>query len=126
MNITLSLYLLGIVDGFLGVWLTVGLIAGIVGVALTLDKALETDKDYSSTNFEGLRKTCIRLALASLVIFALVPSQKNLLMIFGGTEAYRVLQSPEAREIGGKSLQLLNKKLDEALADSKPEKEGSK
>jgi hypothetical protein len=124
MNITLSLYLLSIVDGFLGAWVILGVLGFFGGALLTLIKTIEA-KDYPVT-LEPLRKLAIKLFFACLVIITLVPDQKGLLMIFGGTEAYRVLQSPEAREIGGKSLQLLNKKLDEALADSKPEKGESK
>ena len=104
MNITLSLYLLSIVDGFLGALV----ILGVLGF-------LEAN-DYPVT-LDPARKPGMKLFFAAIV--TLVPNQKGLLMIFGGTEAYQALQSPEAREIGGKSLQLLNKKLDEALADSK-------
>ena len=50
---------------------------------------------------------------------AIVPDTKQAAIIAGGGLTVEMLTSPEAKEIGGKSLVLLNQYLDEKLKDGK-------
>lgn len=48
---------------------------------------------------------------------SILPNQKEMAIIVGGGLTYNILTSDEAKQIGGKSLELLNKKFDELLKD---------
>lgn len=47
----------------------------------------------------------------------LLPDKKDLALILAGGATYKVITSPEAKEVGGKALGVLNKKLDEYLEE---------
>lgn len=50
---------------------------------------------------------------------SLLPNQKELAIIVGSGITYNVLTSEPAKQIGGKAIQLLEQKIDSALADEK-------
>ncbi len=82
--------------------------------------------DDSKTALKLSRRAA--LSFAFLWFFILVfnmalPDQKGIAMIIGGSAAYSVIQSPEAKEIGGKALLLLNQRLDESLKIEAPKGE---
>ena len=57
------------------------------------------------------------IALASMVMFALIPSTKTAIYMVGGSGLVEALQSEHAQEVGVKAYRLLMKKLDEELSD---------
>lgn len=77
------------------------------------------------------------LGLIGGLVGELVPDQKQLAIIVGSGVTYNVLTSEPAKRIGGKAIQLIEKKVDEALgneattpkeapkSDNKPEPVGA-
>lgn len=60
------------------------------------------------------------LGVFMFVTSALLPDRKELAIIVAAGTTYNVITSEPAKQIGGKALQLLQKKLDEALHENKP------
>ena len=56
-------------------------------------------------------------AICSAVLFVLTPTQKDVAIIAGGQLAVNVAQTPEAKELGNKVLQVINKELDGRIRD---------
>lgn len=53
------------------------------------------------------------------VIGSLLPNKKDLAIIVAAGATYEILTSNEAKEVGGKALELLKKQMDDALKDDK-------
>lgn len=69
------------------------------------------------------RLTAQLLAVVGAFMFvtsALLPDKKELAVIIAAGTTYQVITSEPAKQIGSKALQLLQKKLDEALKDELP------
>lgn len=62
-------------------------------------------------------KRCPYCAIAFHALAPLVPNQKNMAMIVAGSATYMAVTSEPAQRIGGKALDLLEKKIDEAIGD---------
>lgn len=56
-------------------------------------------------------------SLITLLVWCVIPPQRDLALIIAGAAAYKVLTTPEAKELGGKGLALLNRKLDRYLEE---------
>lgn len=69
--------------------------------------------------YKPLRFVLIAGAL-SYTVGTLLPTERDLAIIIGGGITYEALNSDKGKEIGGKAVDLLFKKIDEAL-DDKPE-----
>lgn len=69
------------------------------------------------TFIKRLAKWCIPIGLSLIVFSKLIPNEKQLAIIVGSGVAYNVLTSEPAQRIGGKALELLQKKIDKALED---------
>lgn len=54
---------------------------------------------------------------------SIIPTREEVAMIIGGGVTYNILTSQQAKEIGGKSLELLNNKLQELIDESSKKKE---
>lgn len=52
-----------------------------------------------------------------------LPTQKELAIIVGSGVTYNVITSETGKRLGGKAVELLEKKIDEALKDNEPKKE---
>lgn len=61
--------------------------------------------------------SCLVVSFISGTLATLLPTKKDMAIIIGAGVTYNVLTSDKAKEIGGKSLQLLEKKIDETLKD---------
>jgi hypothetical protein len=59
--------------------------------------------------------------LAMFMLFVFIPTGQTLTMMMAGNATFEVLASEEAKEIGGKSLELLNKYLDKELESGEVE-----
>lgn len=62
-----------------------------------------------------IRKKAVAAFVILVLIVTLTPSTKTAIYMIGGSATIEALQSEEAKEIGGKVLELLQKKLDEEL-----------
>lgn len=62
-----------------------------------------------------LAKICAPVGIVFVCIANLIPTQQQLAIIVGSGVTYNVLTSEPAKQLGGKALELLNKKIDEAL-----------
>lgn len=98
---------------FVGVYLMVWLCYTIT----TSDNDFR-DQDKADASFAKYRKfTIIMLFITAFVggIGKIVPGTKEVAAIIGGGVTVKMLTSDEAKKIGGKSLEILNKKLDELI-----------
>jgi len=115
-----ELYLFSIIDS---VKQSLGMFGALLGMAFIVSVAaglpIHDPKvgctDSTKAMHKLLVKTCLISSITLTIINTALPNQKGVAMIIGGTAAYSAIQSPEAKEIGGKALLLLNQKLDESL-----------
>lgn len=115
-----TLYFLSIVNNVKSaldlttILLVTALILGSIGTAITCGGSMEIGAKVGKI-------TCKIAIVTSLILFinTTIPDQKGVAMIIGGSATYEALQTPEAKEIGGKTLVLLNNKLDELLVEDK-------
>lgn len=70
----------------------------------------------------GLLKFSAVVGLCMGVLSSCLPSQKELAIIVGSGVTYNVLTSDKAKQVGGKALQLLEQKIDNALESEEPMK----
>jgi hypothetical protein len=108
-----------------GLFFHLGLIALIVMALIGL-MCCNCDADFKTYwgNAKGYRKIIYRIMIAALIISTmgkLIPDRKDLAIIIGAGATYNILTSPEAKELGGKSLDVLRKYMDDALKDEKVE-----
>lgn len=73
-----------------------------------------------------LAKVCAPIGIIFVCIANLIPTQQQLAIIVGSGVTYNVLTSEPAKQIGGKALELLNKKIDEALEEGSEEEKAGK
>ena len=76
----------------------------------------ETDSELYITISRCFKKIA-PIALASMLIYTLVPSTKTAIYMVGGSGVVEILQSEQAQEVGGKAYRLLMKKLDDELKE---------
>lgn len=105
-------------------WIAVIASAFIVFICVVLPTETEWTlaelKDEATKIFyKPIRFVLIAGAL-SYSIGALLPTEREMAIIIGGGITYEALNSDKGKEIGGKAVDLLLKKIDEALED-KPE-----
>jgi hypothetical protein len=74
-----------------------------------------------ATFVKRLAKWCMPIGLVFMMMSHLIPSEKQLAIIVGSGVTYNVLTSEPAKQIGGKALQLLQKKIDAALKETETE-----
>lgn len=97
-------------------------VAGLYVLSFVTSK----DKEDFSDNVKKTKRyrvTAQLLAFVGAFMFitsALLPDKKELAIIIAAGTTYNVITSEPAKQIGSKALQLLQKKLDEALKDELP------
>lgn len=64
-------------------------------------------------------KILLTVAIIASLMIALIPDRKEMAMIAAGGITYNVVTSDAAKEIGGKGLELLKKKIDDMLVEDK-------
>lgn len=74
---------------------------------------------YGSTGLTLIKwwKRIVFAAILCHIISPMIPDQKNMAMIVAGSATYHAVTSEPAQRIGGKALDLLDKKLDEAMGE---------
>lgn len=78
-------------------------------------KFKEVYDDKSAKLFRKISKVLISFGLIFGIIGFLLPSQKDAAIIVGSGITYNVLTSETGKRIGGKAVDLLEQKIDEAL-----------
>lgn len=97
----------------------------LVGIGLTYAGAFAFSYDKESLDQYILkgkryRKLATITAFSGALMFTtshLLPSKRDLAIIVVAGKSYEVITSPEARELGGKAVDLLKKQMDDALKD---------
>lgn len=82
----------------------------------------ETWNDTTSATYK-IRKIAKPMIIVGLIfgsISMLIPNQRGLAIIVGGSMTYQAVTSETGKRLGGKAVEALEKKLDEALADPIP------
>ena len=131
------------VGGFAEFFTFVAVVTAVIAVIVSLivasnphddglDILFQEPSDYDEGGFwkksagKSMLKTWKWIACIAIMLHtveALIPSQKNMAMIIAGSATYHAVTSEPAQRIGGKALDLLEKKLDEAI--DKTVKEGN-
>lgn len=76
--------------------------------------------------WKSLKKTLV-FGLICIGLAAVIPSKKDIALIVAGGVSYNVITSDAAKEIGGKTLKILNENLDGYINEAKDVvKEGAK
>lgn len=76
--------------------------------------------------WSSLKKTMV-FGLICIAAASLIPSKKDIALIVAGGVSYNVITSDAAKEIGGKTLKILNENLDGYINEAKDVvKEGAK
>lgn len=89
---------------------------GAIALAHAKDDAPDADVVATIRPVVDTSKKYVWIGLLVWALGAVLPSQKEAAIIVGGGITYNILTSEEAKEVGGKSIQLLNKKLEEMIA----------
>ena len=81
--------------------------------------------DYFTRMMKRFLKPLIFVGFVMGTIGHFMPTQKQLAIIVGSGVTYNVLTSEPAKQIGGKALELLQKKIDAALKETETNEEKS-
>lgn len=103
-------------------------VGGIVLLVITANAAMEGvdhgsygwEKTWHNEHIKSVRKWCVGFlifAAISTTIGKFIPTQKDLAIIVAATATYQIVTSETGERIGGKALQLLEKKIEGALAE---------
>ena len=105
------LYLLMILENVQGWLIAVAVFSGVIGFGGCFFAILEQD------GIPKFSKWLIPLCVVASLMASLIPTKKEMAIIAAAGVTYNVVTSDAAKEIGGKGVELLNKKLDEMLKD---------
>jgi xanthine/uracil permease len=130
MNITMWLYAVDVADSlkfFFG-WMVI--VSGIIG-GLTLMCSMGMVDDRDTTDKHWFWWRCwlggaMTIFVISWFNFILIPREKTLYLMMGARTAEEIVLNPKVRETGGKVMDLINKKLEAALAGEEQKKEEKK
>ena len=117
MSLAMWLYAIDVVGELDGGFGFIAGASGVIGLlALMVAPVIIAEMDCWKAYQRGL------IILAAVFSFswlanALIPSEKALYMILGASAAQEIVANPKVQETGGKVLELINKKLEEALSD---------
>ena len=105
-------------------WIAVVASAFIIFICMVLaTETKDTFKELINRAKEIFYKPIRFVLIAGALTYSigtLLPTERDLAIIIGGGITYEALNSDKGKEIGGKAVDLLLKKIDEALED-KPE-----
>jgi len=93
----------------------IGVILGLIGLGCGSYFWCERKEEFPTW-----LKRCLICAIVCLTLCTLIPSKKDIALIIAGGTVYNVVTSDAAKQIGGKGIELLNKKLDEYLKEDVP------
>lgn len=105
------LWLLMILPNLQAWLIAVAFLTGVIGGLWSLGNLADHGK--LSKTPKWFLVVCVITSLLSVVI----PTKKEMAMIAAGGVAYNVVTSEPAKQLGSKSLELLNKKIDSMIED---------
>lgn len=122
MNLTMWLYLTDVAEGLKFFFGFVTLVAG-AGFAITIWVGF-CMADHTSQATDGNWLTWrkfLYLFLGTFVptcfMYLATPTKNTLYLMMGANAAEQIVMNPKVQQTGGKVLELINKKLEEALSD---------
>ena len=107
---------------FASIFLVFGVIVSVI-TASEFGNTIEENLNKFKEMFGKTIKTILILSAISYSLGSMLPTERNMAIIVGGGVAYQAATSETGKEIGGKAVELLMKKVDELLAEpnkSKP------
>ena len=107
---------------FASIFLVIGVIVSVI-TAVEFGDPIEDQLNKFKNIFGKPLKTILLLSAISYSLGSMLPTERNMAIIVGGGVAYQAATSETGKEIGGKAVELLMKKVDELLAEpntSKP------
>lgn len=114
------LYLLMILENIQSYLVVVAVVAGTVGGITTFFRAmasLDHQDEPQWKIFNKHVKWLVGICLVTALFANLIPSKQDMAIIAAGGITYNVVTSDKAAELGAKSVELMNKKLEQMLAD---------
>lgn len=119
MNLVWFIYLTSMLNPIKGILATIVVISIIVGVIFMICYMDENDDDTLKQYTKNIF-TCLKVAIPVTVLLIVIPNKTTayqMLAAYGVTEAYYIAsENEDVQRVAGKSLELLEKTLDEHLA----------
>lgn len=106
----------GVFFVFALIFLVIGVIVSIIA-ATEFDNSVEENLIKFKEPFGKPLKTVLILSAISYSLGSMLPTERNMAIIVGGGIAYQAVTSETGKEVGGKAVELLMKKVDELLAE---------
>lgn len=98
------------------VWLgTVAVVIWVGHFFFNFINSIEGGGEFSS--WKSMRKTVV-FGVICLSLAAVIPSKKDIALIVAGGVSYNVITSDAAKEIGGKTLKILNENIDSYMKEA--------
>ena len=113
MELALFVYLAGIVGKLSGLFIAIACLSGCIFVMCGLTLMLDGNKNYKKPMYINLFAL-----LFSAIVATLLPSEKTMYLMAGAYTTQAVVQS----NVGKKTVDLIEQKLDEELAKLKEKK----
>lgn len=115
MNLAWSLYLIDVLDKLSNVF-AISFGCSLIGILFGIGMFFEYTEDRDESGIARMKKIIktsgiVLLITAPLVV--LTPSKQTLYAMLTADAGEKIVQSQEFKEIGGKALEALNRKLDE-------------
>ena len=101
---------------FASIFLVIGVIVSII-TAVEYGDTIEDQLNKFKNIFGKSLKTILILSAISYSLGSMLPTERNMAIIVGGGVAYQAVTSETGKEIGGKAVELIMKKVDELLAE---------
>lgn len=114
------LYLLMILENVQDYLVGVAIIAGVVsGITVFFRgiSAIDHRDNPAYTIFNKHVKWLVGICMVAALLANLIPTKQDMAIIAAGGITYNVVTSDKAAELGAKSVELMNKKLEQMLAD---------
>jgi hypothetical protein len=92
----------------------VAIICGFIYLMIS-DTSNQGSNDPAAQKVRKIFKISFPTSLIASLLLVFVPTQQDVAVIVGGQLAADVVQSPEAKELGNKVLELVNQQLDEHI-----------
>lgn len=115
MNLMWSLYLIDVLDKLSNVF-AVSFGGSLIGILFGAGMLFEYTEDRDESGIARMKrviKTSGIVLLIATPLVVLTPSKQTLYAMLAADAGEKIVQSQEFKEIGGKALEALNKKLDE-------------
>ena len=101
---------------FASIFLVIGVIVSVI-TAVEYGDTIEEQLNKFKKIFGKPLKTILILSAISYSLGSMLPTERNMAIIVGGGVAYQAVTSETGKEIGGKAVELIMKKVDELLAE---------